>query len=236
MKISVIIPAYNEENTLPEILRLVLRQKAVGEVIVVDDGSKDSTWKLLKKIQLANPRIKPIRHAINLGKGAAIRTGLTKATLNYILIQDADLEYSPANYGDLLKHASCKVAVYGSRLKTANDFAYLHTLLGNILITALGNILFGIKLTDSYTGYKLLPAKMIRSLQLKSDGFEIEAEITGKLAKSKVPIIEVPITYHPRKYNEGKKIKAKDALKGAVTYLKIKFKRESIYPRVKYLK
>ncbi len=226
MKISVIIPTFNEEDTLVEILKRVLKQEVVGEIIVVDDGSKDKTRELLKKIQSNNSRIKLVKHKTNLGKGAAIRSGLTKASLDYVLIQDADLEYDPANYNNLLKHASNKAVIYGSRLKTSNDFAYLHTLLGNIFITALGNVLFGTGLSDSYTGYKLIPTKIFKSLQLKSNGFEIEAEITGKLAKRKIPIIEVPIIYNPRKYQQGKKIKAVDALKGAITYLKIKLNKD----------
>lgn len=221
MKISVVIPAFNEEKTIRKILTCVLKQKSVGEIIVVDDGSSDKTWEVLQKIK--NPKIKRIKHQVNSGKGAAIRTGFKNASLNYVLIQDADLEYNPIDYQKLLDKVSEKKVVYGTRMKTNNKHAYFRTFLGNIFITGFCNFLFGTHLTDSYTCYKLLPTKIACSLKLISNGFEIEAEITGKLAKKKIPIIEVPITYSPRSYQQGKKIKAKDALKGSLTYLKIRY-------------
>ena len=225
-KISIIIPTYNEEETITEIVRRVTKQEEAGEVIIVDDGSTDKTWELLQQIKSPKPEMKLIKHKINQGKGAAIRSGLKRVSLDYVLIQDADLEYDPRNYPKLLKQASVKTVVYGSRLKTANDYAYLTTLIGNVLVTFLCNLLFKTKLSDSYTGYKLIPFKIFKSLKLKSKGFEIEAEITGKLAKRKIPIIEVPISYSPRKYKQGKKIKARDALKGAITYIKIKLDKK----------
>lgn len=221
MTVSVIVPTYNEEKTLSKILDKVLKQKNVNEIIVVDDGSKDRSWDILKSIQ--NPKIIAIKHQKNLGKGAAIRTGIEKAKFDYILIQDADLEYDPVNYRSIFNKASKKVVVFGSRLKTKNKFAYIRTYLGNIFITTVCNILFNTNLTDSYTCYKLIPTKIAKSLNLNSNGFEIEAEITGKLAKRKIPIIEVPITYKPRNYKQGKKIKAKDAIQGFLTYIKIRF-------------
>jgi len=220
MKVSVIIPSYNEEKTLKKVIEKVLKQKNISEIIVVDDGSKDKTWKILKSI--INPKVKAFRHKKNQGKGSAIITGINKAKFDYILIQDADLEYDPVNYKTIFSKASKKVAIYGSRLKTKNNFAYIRTYLGNVFITTVANILFNIKLTDSYTCYKLIPTKIAKSLKLNSKGFEIEAEITAKLAKRKIQIIEVPITYKPRNYKEGKKIKARDAIKGFSTYIKIK--------------
>ena len=221
MKVSVIIPCFNEEKTLKKIIDKVLRQNFISEIIVVDDGSKDNSWEILKSIK--NPKVKPYKHNKNQGKGTAIITGIRKANYEYILIQDADLEYDPINYKSLFEKATQKTVIYGSRLKTKNNFAYFRTYMGNIVITLVGNILFNLKLTDSYTCYKLIPTKIAKSLKLCSKGFEIEAEITGKLAKRKVPIIEVPISYKPRSYKQGKKIKAKDALKGFFTYLKISF-------------
>lgn len=221
MKVSVIIPSYNEEKTLKKIIDKVLKQENISEVIVVDDGSKDNSWKILKSIK--NPKVKAFKHDKNQGKGAAIVTGINNAKFDYVLIQDADLEYDPVNYKTIFSKANKNMAVYGSRLKTKNNFAYFRTYMGNICITLVGNILFKIRLTDSYTCYKLIPTKIAKSLNLKSKGFEIEAEITGKLAKRKIPIIEVPITYQPRNYEQGKKIKGKDAIRGFLTYLKVKF-------------
>ena len=223
MKISVIIPSFNEEKTIEKTLDKVLKQKVVGEVIIVDDGSRDKTSSILKENKLRDSRIKLIFHQKNLGKGAAVRTGLSNVSFDYVLIQDADLEYDPVHYKNLISKASQAHAVYGSRLITKNPHAYARTYFGNVLLTSLCNLLFGIKLTDSYTCYKLLPTKIIRSLNLSSNGFELEAEITAKLAKRKIPIIEVPISFRPRKYEQGKKIKARDALIGVLTFLKIKF-------------
>jgi len=222
MKLSIIIPVYNEEKTIRKVLNKVLEQTFVQDVIVVDDGSKDKTADVLRKIEYQNSKVKIIIHPKNLGKGAAVRSGISKVTGDYVLIQDADLEYDPSDYKNLISQASYKKAIYGSRLLTKNPHAYHRTYLGNVLITNFCNILFGTKLTDSYTCYKLLPTKIARALNLYSNGFEIEAEITGKLGKRKIPIIEVPISFKPRSYEEGKKIKAQDALKGFLMFLKIK--------------
>ncbi|KKR92165.1 MAG: Glycosyltransferase, group 2 family [Candidatus Daviesbacteria bacterium GW2011_GWB1_41_15] len=223
MKMSVIIPTFNEEKTIAKTLKAVLEQKVVGEVIIVDDGSRDKTADILQENKSRDWRIKLIFHQKNLGKGAAVRTGLSEVSSDYVLIQDADLEYDPVEYNKLISKASPGRAVYGSRLLTKNPHAYTRTYLGNVALTGLGNLLFGTSLTDSYTGYKLLPTKIIKALNLSSNGFELEAEITAKLAKRKIPIIEVPISFRPRKYEQGKKIKAEDALIGALTFLKIKF-------------
>ena len=223
VKISVIIPTFNEEKTIEKTLDAVLKQKVVGEVIIIDDGSRDKTASLLKENKSRDWRIKLILHQKNLGKGAAVRTGLSEVTSNYVLIQDADLEYDPIEYKNLISKASPNRAVYGSRLLTKNPHAYARTYLGNVFLTSFCNLLFGTKLTDSYTGYKLLPTKIIKALNLSSNGFELEAEITAKLAKRKIPIIEVPISFRPRKYEQGKKIKARDALIGVLTFLKIRF-------------
>jgi len=192
----------------------------------VNDGSTDKTPQILKKIKSSyarkNPKLKVLTHKNNLGKGAAIRTGLRQATGDFVIIQDADLEYNPKEYTKLLRKVSDKVAVYGSRLKNKNPHAYARTYLGNVLITAFCNVLFGTHLTDIYTCYKVLPINVAKNLDISSSGFEVEAEITAKLLKQKVRITEVPISYAPRKYEEGKKIKAKDALIGALTLLKIR--------------
>lgn len=220
-KLSVIIPAFNEESSIKEILEKVLALNYLWEVIVVDDGSKDKTFSVLKKI--SHPKLKIFKHPTNLGKGAAIKTGIKEVSGDYLIIQDADLEYDPREFKNLLANAKNNKAVYGSRMLSNNAHAYFRTYLGNVLVTGWCNLLFGTSLTDSYTCYKLLPAKIAKELNLTANGFEIEAEITAKLAKKGIPITEVPITYSPRSYQQGKKIKAKDALKGLWTYFKIRF-------------
>lgn len=226
MQVSAIIPILNEEETLQLILDKLLDQKIVSEIIVVNDGSKDRTKHILNKISSSikqkNVKFIILEHKKNLGKGAAIRTALKKVSGNFIIIQDADLEYNPAEYKKLLKNSFKNTVVYGSRILRKNPHAYTRTYLGNVLITALCNLLFGSKLTDIYTCYKVIPADIAKSLKLKSNGFEIEAEITAKLLRRKINIVEKPISYNPRGYKDGKKIRAKDAFFGALTLLKIK--------------
>lgn len=219
-KLSVIIPVFNEQNSILKILDKVLLQKEVTEIIVVNDGSTDKTVQILKKVK--NKKVKIFNHFKNQGKGAAIRTGLEKAKSDFVIIQDADLEYDPSEYKNLLTKADKNIAVFGSRILGKNPHAYTRTYLGNILLSTFASFLFNRKLTDTYTCYKLIPAAVAKKLKLKSNGFEMEAEITAKLAKNNVPIIEVPISYYPRSYEQGKKIKAKDALTGAWTFLKIR--------------
>lgn len=220
VQLSVIVPIYNEEKTIRRILEKVLKQKVVGEVVVINDASFDNSGIILKKIR--DKKVKIYNHQTNLGKGAAIRTGIDKASGKYIIIQDADLEYDPSDYSRLLEAASPNTAVYGSRLIDHNPMAYRRTYLGNVLLTGLCNFLFGTNLTDSYTCYKLLPLKIARTLNLQSKRFELEAEITAKLAKKGIKITEVPINYHPRTYQTGKKIKSKDAAIGALALLKVR--------------
>lgn len=223
MSLSVIIPVLNEEKTILQVINKVLKQKNTGEIIIVDDGSTDKTPQILAKLNppAGGPKIKVLTHPQNRGKGAALRTAFPKVSKEYALIQDADLEYDPKQFDSLFKAATPKTVIYGSRILGQNRHAYTRTYLGNVMVTGVFNILFGGNLTDSYTCYKLIPKKILQSLKLDSDGFEIEAEITAKLAKKGVKIVEVPIKYNPRKYEQGKKIKAKDAIKGVLKYLTI---------------
>lgn len=228
MKLSVIIPVLNEEATIKTILDKVITLKGIYEVIVINDGSTDKTLKILQKLKKSvkfAKKLKIFSHKVNLGKGSAVRSGIKMAKGDYIIIQDADLEYDPTEFSKLTKIADKNTAVYGSRIMGKSKHAYLRTYLGNIAITTFCNILFGSKLTDSYTCYKLIPSKVFKSLNLKSSGFEIEAEITAKLLKKKVEIREVAIKYKPRSYEKGKKIKAKDAIIGALKLIEIRVSR-----------
>lgn len=223
MLLSIIIPVYNEEKTIKQVLRKISRLKIKNwqfELIIVDDGSSDKSADLIKTEIKNLKNVKFIAHQKNLGKGAAIRTSIPHIKGQVVIIQDADLEYDPKHYTNLLKYHNKKVAVYGSRLKTTNPKAYLATYLGNVLLTQFANLLYQTNLTDSYTCYKLIPTNIFKSLDLQSNSFEIEAEITAKLARKQVKIIEVPITYLPRNYSQGKKIGWVDGIKGIYTYLR----------------
>lgn len=221
-KLTVIIPAYNEGKTITKVIKSVLEQNCVSQVIVVNDGSKDNTKIILDNIR--NNKVRVFHHNKNRGKGAAIITALRFVKGDFVLIQDADLEYSPKEYINLYKHSDKNKVIYGSRLLKTNPKAYFSTYIGNVLLTNFCNLLFGTKLTDSYTCYKLMPTKIAKSLNLTSRGFEVEAEITAKLAKKGIPIEEIPISYKPRSYQQGKKIKTKDALAGIKTFLRVYFK------------
>ena len=225
MKLSIIIPAYNEQNTISEIISRVKEQKVFNldkEIIVVDDGSTDNSNDILKEIK----GIKLLTHKKNRGKGAAIRTGLENVTGDYVLIQDADLELSPSDYPTLLKPALEKNAkvVYGSRLiggvnPDHNFFFYA----GGRLVTFVANLLYGIHITDEPIGYKLFKTEIIKSLNLKCEGFEFCPEVTAKIAKRKIRIHEVPVKYTPRKIEEGKKLRFTDGIEAIWVLLKNRF-------------
>jgi len=211
--VSVLIPVFNEEKTVRRVIDSVLAQDykkmLLGnpEIIVIDDHSTDKTYSILQ--QLAKERnIRIVRHGINQGKGAAIRTGISKATGDYIIIQDADLEYSPNDYPKLLSPLVKKQAdvVYGSRMRLKTPPEFYVSLLGNKVLTYSTNMLFGSKLSDVFVGYKAFTNKSIEGLQLQSNGFDIEIELTAYFLKRKLRILEVPISYHGRGWEEGKKI------------------------------
>ena len=223
MKLSIIIPVFNEEKTIVQVLEKVLAQ-AIGEwqkeVIVIDDDSSDGTS---KKLEPFFDQVRVFKHAQNQGKGAALQTGFDVARGEAIIVQDADLEYDPADWPRLIRALEENpelAAVYGSRELSPERREYFPYVLGVKFLTFLINLLFGSRLTDAYTGYKLFRAEAIKSINLESRGFEIEAEITVKLLRGGFQIKEVPIHYRPRSFSEGKKIRARDGLRGIWTILK----------------
>lgn len=231
MKLTIIIPVFNEEKTLSEIIRKVKSVdlgKLQREIIVVDDCSTDKTSQIAKKIS----GIKYFKHKINKGKGAAVRTGIKNASGDIMIIQDADLEYDPTYFKKLLKPILSKKAkvVYGSRLKNLDVTLFgkhrtpllLH-FFGNKLLTAITNILYGSNITDMETCYKVFTSDVIQNLNLESNRFEIEPEITAKILKKGIKITEIPIKVSPRDYSEGKKITWKDGFGAVGTLVKYKF-------------
>lgn len=221
-QLSILVPVYNEERTIATIMPAIARACPDAEIVYVDDGSGDQSLALLRANARPQDRVIAAPHG---GKGAAIRRGLDEVKGLYTVIQDADLEYDPGQIPMLLRlaqeHPGC--AVFGSRFLTPNPNMYKRFLLGNKVLTAIMNILFFARLTDSYTCYKLLPSESFRGLGLQSDGFELEAEICARCLRRGIPIKELPITYHPRSIEEGKKIRFRDAVKGLLMMLKIRF-------------
>ena len=235
MKVSIIIPVYNEEKTISAILEKVRQSKLPAgftkEIIVVDDASTDSTLKKIKNLNL-KLKLRLITHSVNRGKGAAILTGLSKSTGDLVLIQDADLEYDPADYVRLLepfKNKNVQV-VYGSRLLNypLKLFGKHKTpmpihLIANKFLTHLTNFLYGHKVTDMETCYKVMNRKLMVSLSVKANRFDFEPEITAKILKKGISIVEVPIKVKPRSYAQGKKIGWPDGLIAIWTLIKYRF-------------
>jgi len=228
MKLSIIIPVFNEKNTTTEILK---RIEAVDlgvekEIVIIDDFSTDGTREILKSLE---NQYKIIYHEKNYGKGRALRTGFAVATGEVVVIQDADLEYDPNDFNLMLRamRESNASVVYGSRRLHHNYFESRHSghifAIGGIFLTWLTNLLYNTKLTDEPTCYKMFTAELLRSIDLKCERFEFCPEITAKIAKRGIKIVEVPINYYPRHKNEGKKINWKDGLEAIWTLLKYRF-------------
>ncbi len=225
MKLSIIIPVYNEKNTVHKIIRQVLdvELEMEKEIILIDDGSTDGTREILKNLEYPNVKVK--LHEKNQGKGAALRTGFSLATGDFVIIQDADLEYDPREYPILLTPLldGRADAVYGSRfLGGPHRVLFFWHYIGNKMLTTFSNILSNLNLTDMETCYKVFRKETLDKLTLKSKRFGIEPEITIKLARQKCRIYEVPISYSGRDYTEGKKIGWKDGV--AAIYHLIRFK------------
>jgi glycosyltransferase involved in cell wall biosynthesis len=227
-KLSVVVPVFNERNTLVEIVR---RMRAVElpdgierEIIVVDDGSSDGTRDVLN--QLGDSTVRVVMHEANLGKGAALRTGFAHATGDYVLVQDADLEYDPEDWPKLLNpvlRGKARV-VYGSRFTGERRNMLLMHWIGNRFLSMTTNVLFNTTLSDMETCYKLFDRDLVDHMKLQSNRFDIEPEITAKVLKRGIRIYEVPISYSGREFDEGKKITWRDGISALWTLVKYRFR------------
>ncbi|MDE1865182.1 MAG: glycosyltransferase family 2 protein [Candidatus Micrarchaeota archaeon] len=217
MKMNIIMPVFNEERTLGEIIRRVLAQPFVDRLIIIDDCSKDRSLEIIKAAAKRERRITYMRNSENMGKGHSVRRGIAAVRSGIILIQDADLEYYPEDYAKLLKLLHGDVVVYGTRMigkQTGHN--YTMAKFANASLTWLFNILYKQRITDMNTCYKIFTKGMLSGIKLKEEGFLIEPEISIKLAKKGYRIIEARIRYKGRTYAEGKKITAKDGIKQAL--------------------
>lgn len=223
VRLSVIVPVYNEEKTVQKILKQLLSQKVVDEVVVVDDASTDKTSSILAKI--FHKKLTVLQHAQNSGKGKAIRTALSKVKGNYVLIQDADLEYDPNEIPKLLEpiRSGRATVIFGSRFLGPHTNMFYWHFLGNKFLNFMMNLLYDTILSDMETCYKLIPTKLFRDLDLQSNDFRIEPEISCKLLRRKIKILEVPISYIGRSYDEGKKITWVDGMKAIGTIVSLRF-------------
>ena len=233
MKLSIIIPVFNERETILELLNKVESAdlgEAAKEIIIVEDCSTDGTRELLAGMEAKH---KIIYHDKNYGKGRALRTGFALAAGEIIVVQDADLEYDPNDFKPMLAKMAEPGAqvVYGSRVGHENYFKIRKSghvfALGGLFLTWLVNFLYGTKITDEPTCYKMFKAELLPALNLKCERFEFCPEFTAKVAKKGIKIHEVPISYNPRRKNEGKKIKFKDGLEAIAVLIKNRFKRET---------
>jgi len=223
--LSVVIPVFNEEKTIEEIIRKVQAIDIDKEIIIVDDFSTDKTRDILKSVKEKN--IKVLFHEKNSGKGAALKTGFREAKGDIIIIQDADLEYDPREYVNLVEpivegHAD---VVYGSRLSGGRPqrvYMFWHKL-GNNVLTLLTNIIYNTTLTDMETGYKVFKKEVLQGIDIKSKDFTVEAELTAKIFKKRCRVYEIPISYYGRDYSEGKKIRWYHAISAIAALVKYKF-------------
>lgn len=226
-RLGVIMPVYNEGETLDRIVGKVLSRREVGELIMVDDGSTDGTWPRMRELAKTDARIRIFRCEVNRGKGAALRTGFGHAVSELLVVQDADLEYDPDEYPKLLRPILSGEAdvVYGSRFQGAalgGRSGSWHTL-GNKVLTRLSNLTTGLDLTDMETCYKMFRKSILGRIQLREDRFGFEPEFTAKVAKLGVPIREVAISYRGRSYAAGKKIGWKDGVSAIRCIVKYRF-------------
>lgn len=218
------MPVYNEKATVVAALEAVLQQPQVAELIIVNDASTDGTRELLEKIKEKDARIHVFHHQKNKGKGAALRTGIAQATAEIVLIQDSDLEYNPSEYERLLNPilTGQADAVFGSRFIGSQEHRVLYFWhsVGNRFLTLLSNMFTNMNLTDMETCYKVVRRELLQSLEIQENRFGVEPEITAKLAKKKIRIYEVAISYYGRTYEEGKKVNWKDGFRAIWCILK----------------
>src|SRR5688572_11997026 len=216
MKLSIVIPVFNEERTLATLVGRVLAVPYDKELVIVDDASTDGSPRIMEELAARHPELRVVRHAQNRGKGAALATGLRQVQGDIVLIQDADLEYDPADYPALLKPIEDGNAdvVFGSRF-LGGPFQRVHLYhhyLGNRFLTALSNLFTNLNLTDMETCYKVFRREVADKLDIQSRGFAVEPELTAKVARLKVRVYEVPIRYAGRDYAAGKKIRPRDGI------------------------
>jgi glycosyltransferase involved in cell wall biosynthesis len=226
LKLSVIIPCFNEIATIETIVKAVEAVNRASEIIIVDDGSTDGTRDILKDKLASDPLVRIVYHDHNQGKGAAVRTGFAAATGDIFLIQDADLEYDPREYPALLQpiEEGRAMVVYGSRfLGGPRKTMFFWNMIANRSLTLLTNVLYNTILSDMETCYKVFRAEVVRGIKLRSKRFEFEPEITSKVLKRGYRIYEVPISYNGREWNEGKKIKWTDGPIAAWTLIRYRF-------------
>jgi len=228
-RLSVIMPVYNEAATVAEIIRRVLQQDPVEELIIVDDCSSDTTLEVLRGLASQEGRIRLFSHDVNRGKGAALRTGFKEARADVVIIQDADLEYDPAEYGKLLKPILSGQAdvVYGSRFlgSEAHRVLYYWHSVGNYFLTLLSNMATNLNLTDMETGFKAFRREVIQKIHLVENRFGFEPEVTAKLARftPRLRIYEVAVSYYGRTYEDGKKIGWRDGVRALISIFKYNF-------------
>ena len=213
--LSVVMPVFNEAATVADVIKTVLAQRPVQQLVIVDDASTDGTWEKLQPLAQNEPRIKLVRHEANQGKGAALRTGFAQATSPIVIIQDADLEYDPSEYHRLLVPILSGKAdvVFGSRFlgsPSGHRVLYYWHSVGNNLLTTFSNMATGVNLTDMEVCYKTFRREIIQKIKIEENRFGFEPEITAKVARLKVRIFEVAISYSGRTYAEGKKIGWRD--------------------------
>jgi glycosyltransferase involved in cell wall biosynthesis len=212
--VSVVVPCFNEQETIAEVVDAVLASDLVGELIVVDDGSTDATAKILG--ELDDPRVRILTHETNQGKGAALRRGFAEVSLPYVVVQDADLEYDPGEYPRLVGPLIADKAdvVFGSRFQGSSEHRVLYFWhsLGNRVLTLLSNACTNLNLTDMETGYKAFRRDVLERIEIEEAGFGVEPELTAKVARLRCRVYEVGISYHGRTYTEGKKIGWRDGM------------------------
>jgi glycosyltransferase involved in cell wall biosynthesis len=227
MKLSIVIPVYNEKDTLEEVIQRVQATPYDKEIIVVDDASTDGSREILNRLVRENDNIRLFYHEHNQGKGAALRTGFAQVSGDVVIIQDADLEYHPEDYPALLEPLEKGVAdvVYGTRLVGGRPHRVLFFwhYLGNKVVTTLSNMLTNLNLSDMEVGYKVFKAEVLKDLRIKSNRFGVEPELTAKVAKKRCRIYEVPIQYHGRDYAQGKKITWRDGIAAIFHILRFRF-------------